>query len=175
VQQASGFRTLRWDQATRPGEREPGAHMRAPRRRSGALGVPAEPSRGARGAAPSKKKAPALWKDRSPPNRICVGGVGLSPLGEPPRATFCAGGPYEDATSAEPLVKSSTGSPPSRAYPTTAGPNPPGLRAAQSLSETAACNRGTSSSPILGHARLDVKPSAHAHDLAVLAKLSCAG
>ena len=48
-----------------------------------------------------KKETPALRKDRGLTNRFCVGGVGLSPRGEPPRATFCAGGPYEDATSAE--------------------------------------------------------------------------
>ena len=54
-----------------------------------------------------------------------------------------AGGPYEDATSAEPLVQSSTGSPPSWGVQCEAGPNPPSLGAALNPVETAASPRGT--------------------------------
>ena len=78
------------------------------------------------------------------------------------RRHLCAGGPYEDATSAEPLVKSSTGSPPSRARQTVAGPNPPGLGAAQCLSKTAAVTRkhvvSSSSMPLVDVNRRSRQP-----------------
>src|SRR3954451_715201 len=46
--------------------------------------------------------------------------------GHPPVPRTRGGSPYEDATSMEPCLPSITGPPPSWAYPSSAGPNPPG-------------------------------------------------
>ena len=78
---------------------------------------------------------------------------------------LCAGGPYEDATSAEPLVKSSTGSPPSRAHHTVASPNPPGLGAAQCLSETAALRRNNQPSSSGMRSRMSTAARSAVRDL----------
>ena len=47
------------------------------------------------------EKGPRLPKEPEP-RTVCGSGVGLPPFGVP-RRHVCRGGPYEDATSAEPL------------------------------------------------------------------------
>ena len=71
----------------------------APRGRGAGLRDPPERPRGVRGSALTNKKSPGP-KGPGLLRTVCVGGVGFPRDGVPWRHQ-CAGGPYEDATSAE--------------------------------------------------------------------------
>ena len=86
------------------------------------------------------------------PRSVCVSDVGLPRAGS--RRRVCAGGPYEDATSAEPLPQSSTGSPPFGASHLGVGSQPgrPPIRPASTGDRRAVARVNTD--PIVGQAAL---------------------
>ena len=93
----------------------------------------------------------AATDPRGPERRmVCVGGVGFPRLRGPVDTARAPKGPYEDATSAEPVLWSSTGSPPSqgehrkRRAPTRPAAVPPSERQPPRRARNPSCHRSSS-------------------------------
>src|SRR5436305_2257635 len=105
----------------RPYENRSQLYLEAPLSPAGVGGGMGERGWGVRGL---KTKDPGTFRQPGSQGSFRWRWVPLP--GHPPVPRTRGGSPYEDATSMEPCLPSITGPPPSWAYPSSAGPNPPG-------------------------------------------------